>query len=398
MAAAFQPPSLCGSERFSLCSCALHGHLVPDLAPRSWSPPPCSAWSPARSRVAAPQPPRPNPGGTALVISEVYGGGGNAGRDLHPRLRRALQPHGGADRPLGDACRSSTGPPRAPWRRRRATSPRWPPLARPAGDYFVSRWRAGRRRRRPRSPNVDSSATRHQPERQRRPGLPRRQHDRDRSRGAGDTTITDRASSTSSATATGDSHQATRARPRPRRRRATPPRSRRDADGTDTDVNGADFAARHPVARRLRLHRRRRRSRSPAPSPRSRAPAPTTPYLGDIVTTQRCGHRQATRPAASTASTSRPAAPAGTDATPAPPTRSSCSAAPAAIDRRTPRSATRLDGDRHRVEGGGGPRPDPDHAAQPSVAAVTPAQPAVTACVRWPTRPPTPPARRTRAS
>ena len=47
-----------------------------------------------------------------VVISEVYGGGGNAGATLHERLHRALQPHRHA-RSASPAGRCSTRPPRA---------------------------------------------------------------------------------------------------------------------------------------------------------------------------------------------------------------------------------------------------------------------------------------------
>ena len=45
----------------------------------------------------APPAAQANPGGTALVISEVYGGGGNAGATYDARLRRAVQPDGLCD-------------------------------------------------------------------------------------------------------------------------------------------------------------------------------------------------------------------------------------------------------------------------------------------------------------
>ena len=53
---------------------------------------------------AAPPAAQANPGGTALVISEVYGGGGNSRCDVHARLRRAVQPDGRCD-PVWRACR-----------------------------------------------------------------------------------------------------------------------------------------------------------------------------------------------------------------------------------------------------------------------------------------------------
>ena len=40
-----------------------------------------------------------NPAGTQVVISQVYGGGGNGGSTLHERLHRALQPDSVSDQP-----------------------------------------------------------------------------------------------------------------------------------------------------------------------------------------------------------------------------------------------------------------------------------------------------------
>ena len=85
--------------------------------------------------VTAPQA-SANPGGTALVISEVYGGGGNAGAIVHPRLRRAVQPHRGADRAGGESIQYRVG--------RRTVAPAAGGVTSlatagsvPAGDYFV---------------------------------------------------------------------------------------------------------------------------------------------------------------------------------------------------------------------------------------------------------------------
>ena len=271
---------------------------------------------------------RPTPAGTGLVISEVYGGGGNTGAIYNARLRRALQPDRRGHQPVA-ASRSQY---RASRDRHRRDQRRRPDGHLPAGRPLPrpderppapAAYRAADARRRPAAD---------QPWRHRRPG-PARQHDDDPT------------------PVTADRRPRRRRRPvdRPGRVSApTPPRyegraatgrARRPTAAVGRSATAAptptttptDFTARRPDPRRrggrparppradgVRRHDRRdpghRRATSPA--------APATPCTTTGVVTA------ATRPAASTASTSRPAAPAARSTPPpAPPTRSSSSAA-----------------------------------------------------------------------
>ena len=86
----------------------------------------------ATGLVAIPLTASANPAGTGLVISEVYGGGGNSGATLHQRLHRALQPDRRGDL-RGRHGRCSTAP-------ARGTSAQVTPLTGqvpPGGHYLV---------------------------------------------------------------------------------------------------------------------------------------------------------------------------------------------------------------------------------------------------------------------
>ena len=94
--------------------------------------------------AAAPANAAPSPD---IVISEVYGGGGNAGATLHERLRRALQP-----RHRDGPARRLVGPVRQRDRHGncvRRLPPRGARARPPASAYLIQRSDGGRRAARP---------------------------------------------------------------------------------------------------------------------------------------------------------------------------------------------------------------------------------------------------------
>ena len=331
-----------------------------------------------------------NPGGTALVISEVYGGGGNAGatytHDYVELYNPTAAPISLATMSIQYRSTASTVAPAAGGVTSLATAG-----SVPAGDYFVVQL-ASQAAVGVAVPNVDfvgnsstnlsgsngqvylaNSTTAIDPD------------------GAGDTTITDPAVIDFVGYGTAAIKEGATAAPSPAGNAAS---ITRDEDDTDTDVNGADFASSDPTPGA---------GFAPPPPPEEftgtiaeiqGTDADVSPHVGDIATTT--GVVTAKFPLVDpkgfngfylqTGGTG-----GATDATPG---------ASDAVFVFTPsydetNLGPRLDGHRHR-RGLGVLRSDRDHARPASPRPRRPSRPSRPGPL--PTRPPPRPARRTRVS